>query len=459
MQDTQKFAKRRGSKRPKDAAEKARRRQWDSPSKKPKPIPPIEVESEAAPPLEDLSMRQISNSGSGLASGSALTMAASPTFVGEPEAQVADLKHESANAGDVASRTAPPAEDLSQLPTTRRKSKVYKTRDQDSDQASEVSDGEYKPGPEVIMDHDERVRAQRRKASAKYYARHPEIREKKRLQMAEKRAAIKARRRQWDPPKKPKPPANPIEAESGAAPSLEDDSSGGVPSSRTLTASASQTFTMAAGHRRRPGVDVLRRESANIGNIASRTAAPIENLQLPLVATASLTSAVEIHSARHEDADDIASRATAPTEDPSELPMKSKVRTAQDQRPDQGSNSKASFPKPGQALERDERIRAQRRKASAKYYARHPEVREKKRLQMAERRAAIKARRRQWDPPKKSKKPADPIELESEAAPPLEDQVDSDYELIPDDSDEEDDVVWGDAPGSASLNCVYSWAV
>ncbi|KAJ7459012.1 hypothetical protein FB451DRAFT_1507231 [Mycena latifolia] len=33
-------------------------------------------------------------------------------------------------------------------------------------------------------------------------ARNPQIREKKRLQMAEKRAAIRARRRQWDPPKK-----------------------------------------------------------------------------------------------------------------------------------------------------------------------------------------------------------------------------------------------------------------
>ncbi|KAJ6610572.1 hypothetical protein B0H10DRAFT_2224846 [Mycena sp. CBHHK59/15] len=44
--------------------------------------------------------------------------------------------------------------------------------------------------------------ARHRKASALHYARHPEIREKKRLQQSEKRAAAKLKRRQWDPPKK-----------------------------------------------------------------------------------------------------------------------------------------------------------------------------------------------------------------------------------------------------------------
>ncbi|KAJ7157659.1 hypothetical protein C8R43DRAFT_949022 [Mycena crocata] len=45
----------------------------------------------------------------------------------------------------------------------------------------------------------------RAQASARYYASHPEAREKKRASIAEKRAAEKARRRRWDPPKHPKP--------------------------------------------------------------------------------------------------------------------------------------------------------------------------------------------------------------------------------------------------------------
>ncbi|KAJ7112732.1 hypothetical protein C8R44DRAFT_741804 [Mycena epipterygia] len=43
------------------------------------------------------------------------------------------------------------------------------------------------------------------------------------------------------------------------------------------------------------------------------------------------------------------------------------------------------------------------RQAYQRYYESHPEIREKKRLQMAERRAAAKAAKRRWDPPKKKK--------------------------------------------------------
>ncbi|KAF8214158.1 hypothetical protein K438DRAFT_1927323 [Mycena galopus ATCC 62051] len=39
-------------------------------------------------------------------------------------------------------------------------------------------------------------------ASARYYERHPEVKEKKRLKMAEARAAKKLAKRRWDPPKK-----------------------------------------------------------------------------------------------------------------------------------------------------------------------------------------------------------------------------------------------------------------
>ncbi|KAJ6591941.1 hypothetical protein B0H10DRAFT_2442145, partial [Mycena sp. CBHHK59/15] len=50
----------------------------------------------------------------------------------------------------------------------------------------------------------ESKRSQWKAASARYYENHPEVREKKRLKMAEQRAAKKLARRRWDPPKKPK---------------------------------------------------------------------------------------------------------------------------------------------------------------------------------------------------------------------------------------------------------------
>ncbi|KAJ6609625.1 hypothetical protein B0H10DRAFT_2063510 [Mycena sp. CBHHK59/15] len=48
-------------------------------------------------------------------------------------------------------------------------------------------------------------RDQWKAASARYYANHPKVREKKRLRNAETRAAKKLARRRWDPPKKAKP--------------------------------------------------------------------------------------------------------------------------------------------------------------------------------------------------------------------------------------------------------------
>ncbi|KAJ7811445.1 hypothetical protein B0H13DRAFT_2383924 [Mycena leptocephala] len=64
---------------------------------------------------------------------------------------------------------------------------------------------------------DDTAKKQRdRQSWVKYYAAHPEIREKRRIEMARKRAAIKAKRRVRDPPKKKKPsitpePCNPSE--------------------------------------------------------------------------------------------------------------------------------------------------------------------------------------------------------------------------------------------------------
>ncbi|KAJ6527491.1 hypothetical protein B0H19DRAFT_1275291 [Mycena capillaripes] len=50
--------------------------------------------------------------------------------------------------------------------------------------------------------------------------------------------------------------------------------------------------------------------------------------------------------------------------------------------------------------------RSQWKAASARYYENHPEARERKRLKMAEQRAANKLARRRWDPPRKTKRPA-----------------------------------------------------
>ncbi|KAF8143734.1 hypothetical protein K438DRAFT_1993536 [Mycena galopus ATCC 62051] len=62
-------------------------------------------------------------------------------------------------------------------------------------------------GQEEIGEHIQNKRDQWKAASARYYERHPEVKEKKRIQAAEKRAAKKLARRRWDPPKQRKPVA------------------------------------------------------------------------------------------------------------------------------------------------------------------------------------------------------------------------------------------------------------
>ncbi|KAJ7789961.1 hypothetical protein B0H14DRAFT_3502242 [Mycena olivaceomarginata] len=52
-------------------------------------------------------------------------------------------------------------------------------------------------------------RAQWKAASARYYERHPEVKEKKRIKAAEQRAAKKLARRRWDPPRRA-PPSHPV---------------------------------------------------------------------------------------------------------------------------------------------------------------------------------------------------------------------------------------------------------
>ncbi|KAJ7834668.1 hypothetical protein B0H13DRAFT_2369752 [Mycena leptocephala] len=56
---------------------------------------------------------------------------------------------------------------------------------------------DFRPGPAQAQKKE-----QRRKASAAYYARNPELREKNRLAMQLRRASIKAKKRQWDPPRR-----------------------------------------------------------------------------------------------------------------------------------------------------------------------------------------------------------------------------------------------------------------
>ncbi|KAJ7866317.1 hypothetical protein B0H13DRAFT_1898207 [Mycena leptocephala] len=64
-----------------------------------------------------------------------------------------------------------------------------------------------------FKDHEERARLlsiqtkreQWKVASARYYGKHPEVKERKRVIMAEKRAAKKLARHRYDPPKRAKP--------------------------------------------------------------------------------------------------------------------------------------------------------------------------------------------------------------------------------------------------------------
>ncbi|KAJ7667455.1 hypothetical protein DFH06DRAFT_1322059 [Mycena polygramma] len=208
-----------------------------------------------------------------------------------------------------------------------------------------------------------RKREQHRRASAKYVATqvavvlHPELREKKRLQIAAKRAAIKANRRRWDPPKKCK--AN-----------LPGDT---VPE---------------AGQ-----------------SIALPIAAPITTQDVPQTSLRRPTSppnrrrkavSIEKHDRKEGPSrlQDVSSGSGDETEDESEIPLR--------RAPPRKSSSKGGSDGEYDP-DRIEWIRARNRAASAKHYHTHPEVREKKKRQMAEKRAAVRARRRQWDPPKKPK--------------------------------------------------------
>ncbi|KAJ7367713.1 hypothetical protein DFH08DRAFT_928135 [Mycena albidolilacea] len=385
-----------------------------------------------------------------------------------------DIRHELPDSDIDNASTAAPAQDLSQSPTSRpkrkvlrapapteelsqsstgrpkRKLKVHQMQEQgkpDDVMDLDVASGGngYDPGPE--LERGEQAKAQRRRSSRKYYARytvscrrirvrfdgyfsHPEVREKKRVYMAEKRAAIKARRRQWDPPKKPK--------------------------SSTHVAPSSAPPTKVA-HASTAGLDDMQPELADSNHTAS-TAAPAENLSQS--ATDRPKRKLKVHQMQEQAFydSDVASDAHHATDLPvapgygpgAELEWYVLTKSV---------NQTAS----AEQFSVEQTRLAQRRKSSRKYYASHPEVRERKRVYMAQKRAAIKARRRQWDPPKKPK-------ATTQAGPPISSaaagyssgmtQVGSsgerDWELMSHEGSDAEDVVVG---GNTALTGVYCWNV
>ncbi|KAJ7864322.1 hypothetical protein B0H13DRAFT_2353751 [Mycena leptocephala] len=104
------------------------------------------------------------------------------------------------------------------------------TRDEERYQARRHADNLKQMRREIARLHRQRELAQLaavqikrdqwKAASARYYERHPEVKEKKRQKMAEQRAAKKLAKRRWDPPKIPK----------------KTKSFGVVPDARTLSA-------------------------------------------------------------------------------------------------------------------------------------------------------------------------------------------------------------------------------
>ncbi|KAJ7702497.1 hypothetical protein B0H16DRAFT_1483192 [Mycena metata] len=103
-----------------------------------------------------------------------------------------------------------------------------------------MANGDRKKGPKATKSTDEDKREKQRQWVAEYckcdsaflilkseltLLRRPEVLEKQRLLMAQRRATVKAKRRQWDPPKKVTEPARPhsVSSASSAAPDHQPD--------------------------------------------------------------------------------------------------------------------------------------------------------------------------------------------------------------------------------------------
>ncbi|KAJ6568889.1 hypothetical protein B0H19DRAFT_1065670 [Mycena capillaripes] len=93
-------------------------------------------------------------------------------------------------------------------------------------------------------------RSQWKAASARYYENHPEVRERKRLKMAEQRAAKKLARRRWDPPKTPKR----CEPSAANTSPRQSDSDTDDTQAREVTAAESLLFLHRHAKRRRVSV-------------------------------------------------------------------------------------------------------------------------------------------------------------------------------------------------------------
>ncbi|KAJ7728065.1 hypothetical protein B0H16DRAFT_1470654 [Mycena metata] len=87
-----------------------------------------------------------------------------------------------------------------------------------------MANGDRKKGPKATKLTDEDKRAKRRQWAAEHRKR-PEVLEKQRLLMAQRRATVKAKRRQWDPPKTVTEPARPhsVSSASSAGPDHQPD--------------------------------------------------------------------------------------------------------------------------------------------------------------------------------------------------------------------------------------------
>ncbi|KAJ7174288.1 hypothetical protein C8R46DRAFT_88204 [Mycena filopes] len=278
--------------------------------------------------------------------------------------------------------------------------------------------------------------------------------------MAEKRAAIKARRRRWDPPKKVKIAVQ-IEAEDVVllAATRADDAVGmlgpsdapPIPLMEICTENAPMASSGLPTKRTpRRVLEVSPPEPRARKNAARSKTQPV--FKSPPEPTRrsprKLASSSRILPAespdRHEDV------SVAPAPEPAS-PEES-GETVQDQILDD-----VDGPGGPESATIDQNAAAKnRRKAFMKAYSQRPEVREKQRVRMAEKRAAVKARRRRWDPPKKPKvdvQDAHHSESGGDVVSSIPEEASDDNTVLLDGGESEH----LEAFGFGSMGGVYSW--
>ncbi|KAJ7471998.1 hypothetical protein FB451DRAFT_1251649 [Mycena latifolia] len=251
------------------------------------------------------------------------------------------------------------------------------------------------PAPQA--DALERKRARARAAQRRYYEKHPEIKEKKRLAIAAARLEKKLRRRQWDPPKKPKGQVQPVEdappeglIDLVAMPV--DEGPLNPPADVPSTSAHAPNLTRSHPHARTSA----RAPAAAAVNAADEQPQPQNSRK------------------RSRNKRQLPADKDEQHESDAEYDRWLEAKLADEERQDDDYEPK---PKPKQedktlqkkkhkTLQKKERKTLQQKRESrkatvARYYQKHPEVREKSRLRMAAMRLEKKLRRRRWDPPKK----------------------------------------------------------